>query len=335
VVASLGAVPARVTVVIPNWNGRELLGIVLPSLAAQEYRDFRTMVVDNGSTDGSLEYLSEQWPDVDVVALPANIGFAAAVNRGIEACDTDLVALLNNDIELDPRWLGELVAALDAHPPAGSACSKLIDYHDRSVLDGTGDLITWSGMCVRRGFGEIDTGQYDTPAEVFSACAGAAIYRREALDDVGLFDEEFFAYFEDVDWGFRSRLRGWRCRYVPTSVAYHMGGATTRRQGDRDIYFCRRNQVALVLKNFPGPSLLRYSWLLALDQAGALASALMERRVSRQLRSWRDALRQLPTTLRKRREVQARRTVGSDALDPLILGPRAMRGLIRAARARI
>jgi GT2 family glycosyltransferase len=328
-------VPARVTVVIPTWNGRELLEIVLPTLAAQEYRDFRALVVDNGSTDGSLEYVREHWPDVDVLAFPANIGFAAAVNRGIEACETDLVALLNNDVELDPRWLGELVDALDAHPRAGSACSKLIDFHDRSVLDGTGDLITWSGMCVRRGFGETDRGQYDGPAEVFSACAAAAIYRREAFDDVGLFDEDFFAYFEDVDWGFRARLRGWSCRYVPTSVAYHMGGATTRREGDRDIYFCRRNQVALVGKNFPGPSLLRYSWLLAIDQVGALVSAAMERRTSRQLRSWRDALRQLPATLRKRRDVQARRIVDSDALDPVILGPRAMRDMIRAARARL
>ena len=313
---------ARVTVVIPNWNGRELLEVVLPGLAAQRYRDFRTLVVDNGSSDGSVEYLRETWPDVDVLALPSNVGFAPAVNHGIAASrDSELVALLNNDMELEPDWLGALVAALDAEPRAGSATSKLIDFHDRRLLDGAGDELRWSGVCVRRGQGLPDDGSFDEPREVFSACAGAALYRRAAFDDVGVFDEDFFAYLEDVDWGLRARLRGWGCRYAPDSVAYHMGGATTRRQSDLEIYLNRRNQLALILKNFPTRVLLVRSLWIVSDQVYALLVAIKERKLGRQLRSWRDAARQLPTTLRKRRAIQRRRTAPIADLSAVVAKP--------------
>jgi GT2 family glycosyltransferase len=320
---------ARVAVVIPSWNGRELLDVVLPTLAGQTYRDFRTLIVDNGSTDGSVDHLRREWPEVEVLALPHNIGFAAAINRAIEESDEELVALLNNDIELEREWLGELVAAMDAHPGAASAGSKLVDFHDRSMLDGTGDLMMWSGICVRRGFGETDLGQYDAPEEVFSACAGAAVYRRAAFDDVGTFDEDFFAYLEDVDWGFRARLRGWGCRYVPTSVAYHMGGATTRRQSDLELYLCRRNQIALVLKNYPRGSLVRYGWLVLSDLFYALLVAIRDRKVMRQLRSWRDAARQLPATMHKRAEIQAGRRAGHAELRSVLVPPRiTLRALV-------
>lgn len=313
---------ARVTVVIPNWNGRELLEVVLPTLAAQEYRDVQVLVVDNGSSDGSVDYLTARWPDIEVLALPENVGFAPAVNRGIEASDSEFVALVNNDVELDPHWLGELVAALDRHLGAASAGSKLVDFHDRSVLDGAGDLAMWSGSCVRRGHAQPDDGRYEKPEEIFSPCAGAAIYRRAAFDDVGLFDEDFFAYLEDVDWGFRARLRGWGSRYVPSAIAYHMGGATTRRQSDLELYLNRRNQIALVLKNFPAASLLRYGWLVLADQIYALLVAVRERKVGPQLRAWRDAARRLPTTLQKRRTIQGRRMVGHRELRAVVVPAR-------------
>jgi GT2 family glycosyltransferase len=306
-------------VIVPNWNGRELLEVLMPSLAAQDFEGASVLIVDNGSTDGSVNYLRESWPDVEVLALPGNVGFAPAVNRGIEAGDSELVALLNNDMEVEPRWLAELVAELDGHPEAGSATSKLLDFTNREMLDGTGDVLAWSGNANRRGQGDRDDGSYDDRREVFSACAGAALYRRTALDDVGRFDEDFFAYLEDVDWGFRARLRGWGCRYVPTSVAYHMGGATTRRTSDLEVYLNRRNQLALVIKNFPAGALLRYGWLVGLEQLHALWSALRTRALGAQLRAWRDALRRLPATFAKRREIQRRRPAGVRELRPLML----------------
>ncbi|HEX2129716.1 MAG TPA: glycosyltransferase family 2 protein, partial [Solirubrobacterales bacterium] len=222
---------------------------------------------------------------------------------------TELVALLNNDMELESNWLSELVAELDRHPGAASATSKLLSFHEREVLDGTGDIISWSGNANRRGQGEVDTHRYDDVGEVFGPCAGAALYRRASFDDVGLFDEDFFAYLEDVDWAFRARLRGWGCRYVPSSVAYHVGAATTSRQGDLEVYLARRNQIALIAKNFPAGSLLRFWWLIAAEQLHALALALYTRTPGRQLRAWRDALRALPRTLAKRRAIQRGRTI--------------------------
>jgi GT2 family glycosyltransferase len=166
---------ARVAVVIPSWNGRELLAGVLPTLAAQRYRDFRTLVVDNGSVDGTVEWLAGEWPDVDVLALESNVGFAPAVNRGVAAGDEEYVALLNNDMELDPGWLGALVDALDADPAAGAASPKQRSAQERDRFDGAGDALARTGGATRRGIGEVDRGQYDRAERVFSASAGAAL----------------------------------------------------------------------------------------------------------------------------------------------------------------
>jgi GT2 family glycosyltransferase len=325
-------------VIIPTWNARELLAVVLPTLAAQRYTDFATLVVDNGSEDGTVAYLEGEWPGIRVLALSENLGFAGAVNRGIEATGGEYVALLNNDIELDPDWLGELVATLDSYPNAASATPKLINYYDHDVLDGAGDELSWSGVCIRRGYRRRDTGQYDTPEEVFSACGGAALYRRSALEQIGLFDEDFFAYLEDVDWGFRARLAGYGCRYVPSSLAYHMAGATTDRVDGLGTYLSRRNVIALVLKNYPAESLLRHVPDLTLEQFLGLALSFRQGVLRAQLRAWLDALRQLPTTLHKRREVQRARVIGHAQLDPMVTGKasgvrRAVREL-RAGRVR-
>jgi GT2 family glycosyltransferase len=321
--------------VIPTWNARELLALVLPTLAAQRFTDFASLVVDNGSTDGTVAYLEREWPTVAVLALPVNIGFAPAVNRGIEATRSEYVALLNNDIELDPDWLGELAAALDAHPEAASATPKLINYHDRSMLDGAGDELSWSGVCTRRGYRRPDAGQYDIPEAVFSACGGAALYRRASLDRIGLFDEDFFAYLEDADWGFRAQLAGYSCRYVPSSRAYHIAGATTDRVSDLGAYLRRRNMIAVVLKNYPARSLLRHLPELLLEQVLGIALSITQRTLTAQIRAWRDATRQLPATLRKRRAVQRVRTIGDAQLEAIVTGDVAgVRRVVRELRAR-
>ena len=257
----------RVSVVVPSWNGREQLDEVLESLEAQRYRDFETIVIDNGSDDDSLAYLAEAWPEVRVVALEQNRGFAAAVNVGIERGETEYVALVNNDVELEPHWLEIVVEALSRNPGAGSVACKLLDWSHRNVLDGAGDLVGWDGYAIRRGKGERDRGQYDSSTRVLSACAAAALYRRTALEDVGPFDESFFAYIEDVDWGLRAQLAGWDCIYEPTAVAYHVGGVSSSRISGFELFQCHRNTVSMMVKNFPAPGPGRVRSLVGLPQA--------------------------------------------------------------------
>ena len=160
------------------------------------------------------------------------------------------------------------MAGLEGDLGAASAASKMLRFDDRGVIDATGDTLRWSGVALQRGQGERDRGQYDRPERVFSACAGAALYRRSAFAEVGPFDEAFFAYLEDVDWGFRAQLLGHGCLYVPTAIAYHVGSASTRREGKPDPFFYglpRRNDVWLVLKNYPGSALLRAAPLLLVE----------------------------------------------------------------------
>lgn len=291
-----------------SYNGRHLLETALPSLATQQYRDFQMLVVDNGSSDQTALWLGEQWPDVRLVRLPDNVGVTAALNVCVRESDTELVMLANNDIELDPSCLGALVQALDEHPDAGSASPKLLDYHDRGVLDGAGDILAWTGSPGRRGHGELDKGQYDLPQAIFGACGGAALYRRAAFDHVGLFDEEFFAYYEDADWSLRAQLGGFSCRYVPSAVVYHMGSATLGREmTDFTRYHLWRNGIWLIAKDLPVMSLIRHAHQLLYGQLWNLGMAMRDRRLRLWGKAWREALRGLPSVLRKRRLVQTLR----------------------------
>jgi GT2 family glycosyltransferase len=312
----------RVEIVIPSWNGRELLAAALPTLARQTFQDFLIRVVDNGSSDGTVEYLNAEWPAVEVLAFDTNRGFAPAVNAGLRAATADYVALLNNDMELEPDWLERLVSALDADPVAGAATPKQLSARDRTRIDGAGDVLSWTSAPSRRGFGELDTGQYDTPERVFSACGGAALYRRAALEAVGLLDESFFAYLEDVDWGFRAQLQGWTTVYVPRSIAYHHGGATTNRTPGRERYLVARNHIAFVLKNYPTAWLVRFAPHIAAQLAFMLLSGVRGRQGRLVLRGWRDAVRRAPATLRDRRSIQARRSVALPALEVAVFGVR-------------
>jgi len=307
------------TVTVLSYDGRELLEIVLPSLAAQRFADFRTVVVDNGSSDGTAAWLREHWPAVEVVALPVNVGVSAALNACLDAADSKLVVLLNNDLELDPECLGELVAAMSEHPRAGSAAAKLLDFHDRGVIDGAGDIFVWQGLPARRGHGMRDRGQYDEPRAVFGACGAVAVYRRDALREVGRFDDSFFAFYEDSDWSFRAQLAGWDCRYVPSAVAYHMGSATVGAAAtDFTRYHLWRNAIWLVAKNYPAAALLRQAPRLLHGQLGNLRDAIRERRLHAWSRAMRDAARGLPRVLRARRVVQRARTRSLRELDAIV-----------------
>lgn len=308
----------RVTVVIPTWNGADLLDrYSLPSLSLQTFRDFRVVVVDNGSSDGTADYIAAQWPDATVIALDHNCGFARAVNVGIHAAQSEFVALLNNDVELDSRWLEELVAALDADASAGCATGKMLRYDDRQMIVSAGDVITWDGMVNGRGKGETDTGQLDTAEHVFSATGGASIYRRSAFELVGLFDEDFFAYVEDVDWGFRAQLAGLTCWYTPRARSYHVGGATSKKVSGLFSYMMVRNSSWMIIKNFPTSMMIRNAPRIAI--ALLLRSLRSIRSGARWpvVRAWIAAVAGLPRMLRKRRLIQAGRKVDVAYLDRL------------------
>lgn len=312
------------TVAILSYDGLQLLQAMLPSLDAQRFRGFRTVVVDNGSSDGTAAWLAEHRPDIDVVALPSNVGVTAALNACIDAAaGSEFVGLFNNDLELDRDCLGELVAALRVHPGAASAGAKLVDFHDRDVLDGAGDLFGWGCRPMRRGHGERDLGQYDEARAIFGACGAAAVYRRSALDAIGRFDDSFFAFYEDADWAFRAQLAGWDCRYAPSAVAYHMGSATLGAGlTDFTRYHLLRNAIWLVAKDYPVSALLREAPRLAHAQTQNLSDAVRAGKFGVWRRAIGHALRGLPAALRRRRAVQRLRVRSLRELDVAVGGDR-------------
>ncbi len=307
-----------VTAIVLNYNGAELLDVVMPSLQRQTYPHLDVMVVDNGSTDESVAIVRDRWPEARVVEIPENVGVARALNAGIMESETELIALLNNDIELEPDWLEELVAALLQHPTAASASGKLLRFDRRDLIDAAGDGMRWSSAAFNRGAGQPDQGQFDTPEPVLSACAGAALYRRSAFEDVGPFDEDFFAYLEDIDWSLRAQLRGYASHYVPAAVAYHMRGATTGGARDRYRVLQRRNQIWLVLKNYPLGALVRRVPGIVVLNMGLAVQDAREGALPSTLRGWWAALRGLPGVLRKRRAIQRSRRVGAEGLDAVV-----------------
>lgn len=305
--------PARVTVVIPNWNGEQLLGLCLGSLRDQAFRGFETIVVDSGSGDGSLDFVAENYPEVRTIALGENRGFAGAVNAGIEASATEFVALLNNDTEQDPGWLGALVSAAEGHPECGLFASKLVDFHDREVLDGAGDALRLSGLPYRLGHGERDRGQFDAPGHVFGACAAAALYRKSLFDDIGLFDEDFVSYCEDGDLSFRAQLAGYRCFYAPEAVVYHMGSASTGgKRSETATRLGTRNSLSLLVKDLPLSAVMHILPFFAFGQLARLVTAAATGSLGAHLEGLAGTWRHLPLMLEKRARIQKRRRV-SDA----------------------
>lgn len=303
----------RVSAAVLNYNGRSLLEIILPSLLRQEYRDFEAILVDDCSTDDSVDFVRERFPEVRVVSTgPANVGVSAAFNVAVRAAQGELVALLNSDLELDPGWLGELVAGLDRHPDAGAVAGKLLNYWRRTEIDGAGDIFTRSATAYPRGHGEIDQGQYDREEEVFAPTAGAALYRASALADVGPFDESFFAYFEDVDWGLRAQLAGLRSWYVPRAVAYHMGGQTTKGDANPLYYkLQRRNTLALLIKDVPTRFILRNAPRIVSQQLLGLVYSARAGMLKVHLQAFAEVARDAPRWRRDRRRI-----LGSSRIPP-------------------
>ena len=310
------AAAGGVAVIIVNWNAGALLARCLDHLSRQTLPPRRVYVVDNASSDGSCDRLAVEFPHVELIRAERNLGFAAANNlaaKRAEGCDW--IALLNPDAFPAPGWLEALMRAAARRPEFSFFGSRMLMADEPTRLDGVGDAYHVSGLVWREGHGAPAPGNYVEEREIFSPCAAAALYRREAFLGAGGFDEDYFCYVEDVDLGFRLRLFGHRCLYVPDSVVAHKGSALTGRRSDFSIYHGHRNLVWTFVKNFPGPWLWVYLPLhLVLNLATPFA--FVRGGFMAALKAKFDALRGLPQAWRKRREIQRRARAGYREIRP-------------------
>jgi GT2 family glycosyltransferase len=299
----------KVSVLIPVWNGREHLGMVLSSLRAQTTDDFDVTVVDNASTDGTLAYLEEEWPEVRAVPLPENLGYAGGAARGIEATSGEHVAFLNDDMELEPDWIERLVAELDEDPGLGVVTSKVMFHGDRRLIYQAGYEYYVYGWCATRGVHEPDEGQYDLRLPSVGGTGAGSIYRRAALERAGGIDGDYFMYCEEVDVGLRLLMAGYKGLYIPSPLAFHVAGAKTGRTPDLQRRLFYRNQLVTWAKDIPWSILWRAApkALLYLHHQYAAERANETPRVARG--AYAEFLRMLPSTLRKRRDVMRRRAI--------------------------
>jgi GT2 family glycosyltransferase len=304
-----------ITVVIPNWNGAAHLPTCLEAVRKQTYTNLEVILVDNASTDHSLELLARDYPEVRVIALTRNRGFTGACNAGIRASNGVIVALLNNDTETDPHWAEVVVDTFERHPEAGLVASKMLLFDRRDTFHTAGDFYRLDGIPGNRGVWQTDQGQFDREEYVFSACGGSAAYRRSMLDQIGLLDDDFFFSCEDLDLAWRAQLAGWKCVYAPDAIVYHKLKATGG--GSISSYYDGRNFIYLIAKNYPTSlwrayrgAIVRAQWQIAREALRAYRGAAARAR----LRGMLAGLIGLPKSLKKRRAVQQLRSVADEDL---------------------
>ena len=277
-----------ITIVIPNYNGMQYLKGCLDSLAAQTDQDFEILMIDNGSTDGSVAWVRAHYPKVRIRAYRQNTGFCKAVNAGIRLSRSEYVLLLNNDVVCDPEMVGYLHRGIASRPDAFSCCAKLLQMSDPSRIDDAGAFYNMLGWAFARGKGK-PSSRYDRPGKVFACCAAAAIYARSVFDEIGLFDERHFAYLEDIDVGYRAMRAGYENWYLPQAVVYHAGSATSgsrhnafkvRLAARNSIFLVRKNmrpaQIVLNLPFFAVGCLIKWAYFQRKGLGGAYAGGLRE-----------------------------------------------------------
>ncbi len=308
-----------VTIIVVNWNGRAFLDKCLSSLRAQTYPTRDIVLVDNGSTDGSTDFVHQRFPEVQIIALPHNVGFAAGNNCAMREARGEYIALLNNDAYAEPDWLARLIEIAEQHPEAGLIACKLLYAHDPHLINAAGLALDWAGFCWEWRGRTVDDPQESAVEECFGPSGAAALYRRTMLDEIGLFDEDFFAYAEDADLNWRALRAGWHGLYVPQARAYHVSSATAGEGSSFKSRLLARNKIWLLVKNVPGPfgrywgwwfvlaayDLLSVSWGLLLRHDGAAVAG-----------RW-TALRSLRRMWRKRRASPTRTDSYLKLLKPL------------------
>lgn len=309
-----------ISVIIPNYNGAQHLKACFHSLRDQTYKEFEIILIDNNSKDDSVKFTEENFPEVRVIKMNYNSGFAKAVNEGIRNSRGEYLLLLNNDTECKIDFLAQMISGFK-NPDTGSVACKMLNFYDRTTIDDAGDFIKLRGSPYARGNGEKDEAQYEKKEYIFGACAGAAIYKREVFDKVGYFDEDFFAYYEDVDMSFRMQSAGYKCFYNPEAICYHKRGATTASMTGFETMLCEKNLIAVRLKNYPLSMLIkcipffmivrakRYYLFLARHSYSIFKSAVI---------GYLKGLKEIPKSLRKRKAIQRNRIVSTDYLESIL-----------------
>ena len=312
------------SVIIPNWNGKHFLTECIDSLKEQTFRDFEIILVDNGSTDGSAEFAEKRYGDfIRIIRNDKNLGFTGGNNVGIQASKGEYIVLLNNDTWADPRWLEELAKATRFDPPIRMWGSKVCSYYQRDRIEGVGELIYWDGLCRARGQYEQDHGQYNAMEEILFPPGCGAMYRKSLLDEIGLFDEDFFTYADDSDVGIRARLAGWKCLYVPSAIVYHKNSGTAGQYSPLKAFYVERNRFWITIKYFPLPLLLFTPfftiWRFAFQAYGALSHRGAAGKFTQMHSPWHligilfkaygSGLRGLPKMWKKRRRLRRLRKV--------------------------
>lgn len=304
--------------IVPTFNGAHLLPMCLDSLLRQSYASLEVIVADGASTDVTVSLLTTRYPAVRLLRLRRNAGFAGNVNAGLRAARGDVLCLLNNDAEVETDWVQVCVDTLLEQPEIGSVASKVL-FADRRTINSAGDLMCRDGAPRQRGAHQPDGPAWNTPGPVFGAMGGAAAYRRAMLADVGLLDEEFFMYLEDVDLAFRAQLLGWGCVYQPRARAYHLGSASGA--GKLASFYNGRNLIRLLAKDLPVelvprllPGILRYQAGRAREAFGAWRGAAARATLRGQIAG----LTGLPRHLADRRAIQRRRRLSAEGLYALL-----------------
>jgi GT2 family glycosyltransferase len=315
-----------VSVIVPNYNGLKFLGACLDSLRGQSFRDFEVIVVDNASTDGSAGFVREKYPEVKVLMKELNLGFGGGINAGLGRAEGVYVALLNNDAIAGEDWLAGLVSsARRSEGRFGMWASKILSSDRPDTIDTAGHLLYPDGLNIGRGKGEKDSERYNKEEEVLIASGCASLFLKRVFDEVGGFDEDFFAYGDDTEMGLRARLSGWRCMYVPSSVVYHKGSGTMGRHSPEKAYMIERNRIWVLVKCFPagriavspGYTALRLYHHLAASLSGRGAAGRLREKSSLlslviiYLKANVDAFMGLGKMLAKRREINRMRKVSA------------------------
>ncbi len=296
-----------IEIIIPNWNGREMLEHCLSSLRQQTFTDFRVIVVDNGSGDGSVDLVAEQFQEVELIRLDRNTGFSVAVNTGITSSVAPWLLLLNNDMEVERDCLENLRRAVAAYREFDFFALKMMNFHRRQYIDGAGDAVLRGGVGYRLGTMEKDSGLYREDRESFGACAGAALYSRRFFARAGLFDADFFAYLEDVDLNMRARRLGLRCMFIAGAIVYHIGSATSGSKINAlTVRLSTRNNIHVLVKNYSLPIFLRFFPAIAVYQLAWLLFCLKKAMLFPYLAGLCQGMRGLPRYFGKRRELYAK-----------------------------
>ena len=293
-----------IDIIIPNWNGEQMLADCLHSLKKQTFSGFRVVVVDNGSTDGSIALLETEFPDVLVLHFSENRGFTTAVNRGINESTAPWLLLLNNDMEIASDCLQNLRCAIEKYQDYQFFALKMMNFHHRHIIDGAGDAVLRGGVGYRLGTMENDTDYYSKDRDTFGACAGAGLYSRKLFKETGIFDTDFFAYLEDVDLNLRARRRGMKCRYIASAVVYHIGSATSGSKiNEFTVRLSTRNNISVLLKNYSLWMFLRFLPSIVVYQLMWALFSLLKGMIIAYLRGIVQSLKTVPQFLKKRKAI--------------------------------